>query len=213
MPEKNNERIEYLTPEEAKRLTDTLDSWKRQDIARMLKLAMVTGMRRGEVFKLEDRDLKFAERIIVLRDPKGRKDASIPMNNPAKQILEDQIEWRNAWQEKKETETSFIFPGRAGKKRVDCSAVDRIKKKAELPKDFRIFHGLRHHFGVTLANSGEFSLDMIGELLTHRSLTMTKRYAQFLPGTKKAASDRAADLIQSHVASPEAGNMKVVRQK
>ena len=29
---------------------------------------------------------------------------------------------------------------------------------------------MQHHYGVTLANSGEFSLDMIGELLTHKSI-------------------------------------------
>jgi integrase len=37
----------------------TLDDWPSQDVARMLKLAMVTGMRRGEIFKLEDQDADF----------------------------------------------------------------------------------------------------------------------------------------------------------
>ena len=55
------------------------------------------------------------------------------------------------------------------------------------------------HFAVTLANSGEFSLDMIGELLTHKSVAMTKRYSQFLPGTVKKASERAAELIQKQI--------------
>lgn len=70
-----------------------------------------------------------------------------------------------------------------------------IKKKAGLPDNFRTFHGLRHHYAVTLANSGKFSLDMIGQLLTHKSAAMTKRYAQFLPETMKQASERAAELI------------------
>jgi integrase len=209
MPAKNNERIEYLTPGEAKRLTDVLNGWKRQDVARMLKLAMVTGLRRGEIFKLEDRDLKFSEKIIILRDPKGTKDQSVPMNKAAAEILKQQIEWRDKWSEKREITTPFIFPGVAGGQRVDCSAVDRIKKKAKLPKGFRIFHGLRHHFGVTLANSGEFSLDMIGELLTHKSLAMTKRYSQFLPGTKKAASEKAAKLIQAHIDTHSDDQIKV----
>ena len=50
-----------------------------------------------------------------------------------------------------------------------------------------------------LANSGEFSLDMIGELLTHKSAAMTKRYSQFLPGTMKRASERAAELISAPI--------------
>ncbi|WP_244963645.1 site-specific integrase [Oceanidesulfovibrio marinus] len=71
----------------------------------------------------------------------------------------------------------------------------RIKKKAGLPNKFRIFHGLRHHYAVTLANSGEFSLDMIGQFLTHKSSAMTKHCAQFLQETMKQASERAAELI------------------
>ena len=195
LPYRDNERVEYLEPVEANRFVKILDSWKSQDVARMLKLAMVTGLRRSEIFKLEDRDLDFLQELIKIRDPKGTKSMSIPMNQPAREILEAQIKWRN----KKFPDSPYIFPGRRGARRVDCSAVDRIKKKAKLPSEFRIFHGLRHHFGVTLANSGEFSLDMIGELLTHKSIAMTKRYSQFLPGTLKKASDRAADLIQEHI--------------
>jgi integrase len=195
LPDKDNELVEYLEPDQAERFLKVLDSWKTQDVARMLKMAMVTGLRRGELFKLQDQNLDFQLNIIKIRDPKGKKSTSIPMNRIAKKILETQIEWRD----KKFPCSSYIFPGRKGARRVDCSAVDRIKEKAKLPRKFRPFHGLRHHFGVTLANSGEFSLDMIGELLTHKSVAMTKRYSQFLPGTMKKASERAADLIQEHI--------------
>ena len=80
---------------------------------------------------------------------------------------------------------------------MSSNAVKKIKAKAGLSKEFRIFHGLRHHFAVTLANSGEYSLDMIGELLTHKSTEMTRRYGQFLPDTMKKASERAVDLLLS----------------
>lgn len=83
--------------------------------------------------------------------------------------------------------------------RMDSSAVKRIKKAAGLPKSFRIFHGLRHHLAVTLANSGEYTIDMIGELLTHKSSAMTKRYAKYLPDTTRKAANRAADLLQNHM--------------
>ena len=73
--------------------------------------------------------------------------------------------------------------------------MDAIKEAAKLPDEFRIFHGLRHHYAVTLANSGEFTLDMIGDLLTHKSTAMTKRYGQYLPETMTAAGERAANLL------------------
>jgi integrase len=191
VPKVNNEVTEYLEPEEAARFANVLDSWPSQDVSRMLKLAMLSGMRRGEVFKLEDRDLKFTHGLIELRDPKGGPTVSIPMSKPVIELLQVQIKWRNG----KYPNSPFIFPGRRGGMRVDCSAVKRIKVEADLPKKFRIFHGLRHHFAVMLANSGEFSLDMIGELLTHKSAEMTKRYSKYLPGTMKKASNRAAELL------------------
>jgi len=206
LPEKDNEVVEYLEPDQAERFIKILDSWGSQDVARMLKLAMVTGLRRGEIFKLEDRDLDFLLEIIRVRDPKGTKSVSIPLNRPAKEILDDQITWRD----KTFPGSPYIFPGQKGGHRVDCSAVDRIKIKAELPKEFRIFHGLRHHFGVTLANSGEFSLDMIGDLLTHKDAKMTKRYAQFLPGTLKKASDRGAEIIEQQARGSKEGTGEVI---
>ena len=114
------------------------------------------------------------------------------MNKPVKELLQRQIKWRD----ERFPGSEYLFPGLGGKLRTHCSAVGRIKQEAGLPDDFRIFHGLRHHFGVTLANSGEFGLDMIGELLTHKSPQMTKRYAQYLPDTIKKASARASELLQ-----------------
>jgi integrase len=202
LPRRYNEVTEYLKPQEAGLLLAVLNSWPSQDVSNMLKLAMLSGLRRGEIFKLEDRDLDFRQKLIELRDPKGSRSVTIPMSEPVKQLFKDQKTWRN----KKFPNSPFLFPGKDGRKRVTSNAVKRIKKKAGLPKKFRIFHGLRHHFAVTLANSGEFSLDMIGELLTHKDAEMTKRYSQFLPGTLKKASDRAADLIEKVASKSRQGH-------
>jgi integrase len=193
MPRRYNEVTEYLRPEEAKRLLSVLDSWPNQDLSRMLKLAMLSGLRRGEIFKLQDNDLDFRQHLIWLRDPKGGQTVTVPMSEPVKVLLEEQIKWRD----NKFEGSTFIFPGRWGGQRVSSNSAGKIKAKARLPKKFRMFHGLRHNFAVTLANSGEYSLDMIGELLTHKSIEMTRRYGQFLPGTMKKASDRAASLLMS----------------
>lgn len=201
MPKRDNEVVQYLTPEQAARLTKALDEWPALDVANMLRLVMFTGMRRGEVFKLQDQDLDFINGLIILRKPKGGKTVSIPMNPMARSILRNQIEWRSKHKNKKRNNSAYLFPTHTGGPRTDCTAPDRIKEKAKLPKDFRIFHGLRHHYAVTLANSGEFDLNMIGELLTHKSTEMTKRYAQYLPDSLKKAGNRAAELLQQHVAT------------
>jgi len=198
MPHKDNEVVEYLTQEDAARLLEVISTWPSQDVARMLKLAMFTGVRRGEIFKLQDRDLDFHAGFITLRSPKGGKTVSVPMNPIAREILKDQLQWRDEHY----PGSPQVFPGKNGGQRTDSNAVDRIKVAAGLPKSFRIFHGLRHHYAVTLANSGKVTLDMIGELLTHKSATMTKRYGQFLPDTIKDAGNLAAQLVQAS-AEPE----------
>ena len=176
----------------------------------MLKIAMFSGLRRGELFKLEWRDIDVVNKLIRLRSPKGGKTVSVPLNSIVEQVLEEQKQWCAETMPKtgrrRRPESPFVFPNKNGDRRKDCSAVDRIKDKAKLPKHFRMFHGLRHHYAVTLANSGEFTLDMIGELLTHKSNDMTRRYAQFLPGSLKRAGSRAAELLQSHAENGKAEN-------
>jgi len=113
------------------------------------------------------------------------------MSNIISDILYEQL----ARLRREAPKSPFVFPAGHGGRRIDSTAVNRIKKKAELPASFRIFHGLRHNLGVTLANSGEYTLDMIGELLTHKSVAVSRRYAQFLPETKKKAADRAAEIL------------------
>nr|WP_321467308.1 site-specific integrase [uncultured Desulfobulbus sp.] len=192
MPDRNNIKVEYLTPEQVTKFVDVLNAWPHQEVARMLKVAMFTGLRRGEIFKLEDSDIDFIQKIITLRNPKSGKDANVPLNSVVEKIIKEQIEWRK----EKFPESTYIFPGKGGGLRVDSTAVERIKKKAELPGKFRIFHGLRHHYAVTLANSGKFTLDMIGELLTHSDPKITReRYAHFLPGAKKEAAEQALELL------------------
>lgn len=156
---------------------------------------MFSGLRRGEIFQLQKADLNFSQNLIRLRDSKGGKDVAIPMSNVVKDILKEQL----AFCAERHPESTFVFPAHHGGKRIDSTAVNRIKMKAKLPENFRIFHGLRHNLGVKLAHSGQYTLDMISALLTHKSAAVTKRYAQFLPKTKKAAADKAADLLLHEV--------------
>lgn len=200
MPAVDNEKIEYLKTEEMTRLLEVLEAWPAQDVARMVKMAIFTGMRRGEIFNLEDDDIDREHGSITIREPKGGKTATIPLSPLVNEIITAQQSWRNTRKNQRVSKSVVIFPRKGdGQRRQDCSAVDRIKAEAKLPKNFRPFHGLRHHFAVTLANSGQVSLAMISELLTHKDVKVTKRYGQFLPETKMQAAELASQLIGSRV--------------
>lgn len=202
----NNERTEFLTDEEYSRLLEVLEEWPNQNAARMIKLAIFTGMRRGELFKLQWRHIDFNNGFISLADPKGGKDTHVPINTIALQILEKQQHWMQS----SRPDSPFVFPGKNDKQRVECTAITRIKRKAKLPEKFRPFHGLRHHYAVTLANSGDYTLDMIGELLTHANSQITRRYAKFLPDAKKAAANRAAELLTPKGKSTDMKQSRIV---
>lgn len=215
-PKVNNVKTEFLTAEEATRLIDTLDNWPRQDIARMVKVAMFSGLRRGELFKLKREHVDFDHNLLTIAGPKGGKDAVIPMAPLVRQLIEQQLAYLADEQNRREKryrnttrpappweDHGYIFPGVLGEQRVECGAIDRIKKAADLPKHFRPFHGLRHHYAVLLASSGEFNLDQIGQLLTHKSSDITRRYAHFLPEAQQRAANRAEQIISAHTNGTE----------
>lgn len=209
MPKRDNEVVEFLEPEQAERLNGVMAGWARRDVVRMLKMAMLTGMRRGEIFKLQNNDIDWTHGLIQIQAPKGGKSAQIPLSEPVAELLREQIKWRDEVY----PESELIFPGKHGAQRVDCTAAKRIKDKAGLPLKFRIFHGMRHHFAVTLANSGQVDISMIGELLTHKSAAMTRRYAAYLPKTVKVASELAAALIQENGRGQEKADVVELKRR
>ena len=73
--------------------------------------------------------------------------------------------------------------------------MNRIKEAAELPKDFRALHGLRHFYASMLASSGQVDFYTLQKLLTHKSAAMTQRYAHLRDEALRRASDLAGDLI------------------
>ena len=147
---------------------------------------MFTGMRRGELLKLQWQDVDFDRGFIHLQGPKGHMDQTIPLSQAAREVLEPHPR----------TDSPFAFPGRNGRQRSGISVpVNRIKQRAGLPKDFRPLHGLRHTYASMLASSGQVDLYTLGKLLTHKSTALTIRYAHLRDETLRRASDLAGDLI------------------
>ena len=195
MPDRNNAKPEYLLTDQLERLLKVLETWPSRDVARMVKLAMITAMRKGEIFALRDSDIDSVQGLVTLRDPKSGKLEYVYLSKDALGLLEEQKSWRD----EHFPGSPYLFPGRKGKKRVDCSADTRIKEAAGLPKDFRLFHGLRHHLAVRAINEGE-DIGLVSELLRHKSSEFTRqRYAQFLPDTVRTAAERASKLAQQGV--------------
>jgi site-specific recombinase XerD len=87
LPKINNQVTECLTQNEMKRLTCTLNQWKNQLAAMLVKFAIYTGLRRGELFNLKWDRVDLDGGWISLTDAKGGKDTVLPISNKALSVL------------------------------------------------------------------------------------------------------------------------------
>jgi integrase len=186
-PQVDNLKTEDLSHEELARLLKTLDEEPDIQAANLVRMALFTGMRRGELFRLKWQNVDFDRGFIRIVAPKGGKSQSIPLNEPARKILKGHPIKKDS---------PFVFPGRGGKQRMDIKRpLDRIKKNAGLPEGFRPLHGLRHTYASILASSGKVDMYTLQKLLTHKSPQMTQRYAHLRDEALREASELAGTLV------------------
>jgi integrase len=202
MPRTDNVKTEDLNPQQLSKLLEAIEGDTNIQAANMMKLALFTGMRRGEMFKLKWKDIDFNRGFINIKDPKGGPDQKIPLNDAARNLLKSHPR----------TKSRFVFPGRGGSQRTDIKhQVNRIKEEAGLPADFRALHGLRHVYASMLASSGEVGMYTLQKLLTHTDPKMTQRYAHLRDEALKRASNLAGDIVTQ--ASKQDKDEKLVRLK
>ncbi|MFA5877548.1 MAG: site-specific integrase [Candidatus Paceibacterota bacterium] len=191
LPRVSNEKTEDLTPEQLSRLLSVLDAHIQSQTpsakaAHMMRLALLTGMRRGEMFKLKWEDIDQHRNNITLRDAKSGRDEIIPMSSYTARLLEFIPK----------TDSPYVFPGKGGGQLTDVKRqINRIRVEAELPSDFRPLHGLRHVFATMLVSNG-VSLDIVSRLLTHKGRTVTHRYAHIRDDALREAAELAGQLLE-----------------
>lgn len=202
MPKVHNTKTEDLTPDQLSRLLAAIEGDSHPCAGTMMHLALFTGMRRGEMFKLQWQNIDCENGFIDIVDPKGGADQKIPLNAAARQLLEAHPK----------TGSQYVFPGLNGGQRSNIGKqVARIKKAAGLPKDFRPLHGLRHVYASMLASSGQVDLYTLQKLLTHKSPLMTQRYAHLRDDALKRASNVASEIINN--ISKEENKVKELTRK
>lgn len=185
MPRVDNVKTEDLNQEQLINLFEAIEKSKYRVAGAMMKTALYTGMRHGEMLKLQWSDIDFDRGFILIRQPKGGVSVKIPLNDSARELFEALPRV-----------SEFVFPGRGGRQRVNVAKqVNAIKTGAGLPKDFRPLHGLRHVYASMLASSGQVDMYTLQKLLTHKSPQMTQRYAHLRDDALKRASDLAGNLI------------------
>lgn len=164
-------RVRFLQPGEEKAILETFRLWSMDEAFDTTVILVDTGMRRGELRKLQARDCHFTEDSgsVTVWDSKGDKARTIPMTSRVHAVLKKYCK-------KCQVGTLFTPSERAY---LD----DWHKMAAHLGKDSDnqfIPHCLRHTFASRLVMNG-VPLATVKELMGHADITTTMIYAHLAP--------------------------------
>jgi integrase len=180
--EENNRRLRYLSKEECQTLIKACDAHLRPIVV----TALNTGMRKSEILGLEwDRvDLKHG--FILLDMTKNGERREIPINSTLKDTLTELFQGTKERPRRIDIPHVFYDPS-TGKAYQDVKRSFHSACKRAKIMNFH-FHDTRHTFASHLVMAG-VDLTTVKELLGHKHLTMTLRYAHLAPTHKVKAVD------------------------
>lgn len=190
-PKGAKQKTEDMTAEQLAKYIRTCKEWPDPQEGGFQLIQLFTGMRRSEVRKLRWPDVDFDRNFILLRDPKGGEDVKIPMNSTVVELLRAHP---------KDGVNPYVFPGERGRGPRGLRQIGEssraIRNAAGLTKDFRPNHGLRHTYASHLASSGQVDIYTLQRLLTHKSPTMTQRYAHLTDAALKRGADVMGQIVE-----------------
>jgi len=189
MLKENNKRLRFLTEPEIKKLLDACPGHLRD----IVECALLTGMRRGEIFSLKWDQIRNG--FIYLNETKTNESRQIPMGDDLNAIFK---RIRKKYHLTSEHVFNYSVDTKKGLKIRSYSLNDvKTSFKAACKRagivDFR-FHDLRHTFASQVLLRGG-DLKDIQELLGHKTMTMTLRYAHLTQEHKRKAVNLLNGLI------------------
>lgn len=162
----NNARVRYLSDAEEKALREAIGEaeWP------MVAFAIHTGLRQAEQFGLRWENVDFGTGIITVPRSKHDETRRVPMNETVRDILRLRPS---------RLSSEVCFPSGTGETPIDaCNYMRRVftpAVKAAKIENLR-WHDLRHTFASRLTMAG-VDLRTVQELMGHKTITMTLRYA------------------------------------
>lgn len=205
-PKVSNRRVAFLMPEQSELLLETIKSRSTMLWVQSV-LGLYAGLRWGEIAGLELSDIDDDSGLIHIRDPKGGIDRHAYITDPIQKAM---AEWWTVANKK----PGLVFPDRHGKKARRVSPtfariVDELGFN-EGVTDARqqiVFHSLRHSFASWLVMGGE-GLQTVQELMGHRDIATTQRYAHLAPDIKKNAAHSLVKTLEKKIVEPEDQGVK-----
>jgi len=194
----SNEKMWSLSPEEESRLLAACDLSPQhvKYLGDLVRFALNTGMRLGEIFNLKKADVDQEGQFLTVTESKTGKGRAVPMNGVVLQIIKKRMDFSG----------DYVFTNKRGGKlavltnaywnAVKKAGLIRIEAKGETTREARFrFHDLRHTFGSRLGMGGA-DLKTIMEIMGHKTYTMAMRYQHPTPNHKLNAVKMLEKLPQ-----------------
>lgn len=159
-----------------------------ESIRPLVMLALETGLRQGELLRLEWSAVDLERRALVVRKSKAKRPRTVPLTAAAIAALEALRTVRGAVPIEGSDRVLAAIPERwAGHSRRLFVAATKAAKVPDLR-----FHDLRHLYASNLVRAGVPITD-VAQLLGHATLAMSLRYANHAPGD---AGQRAVEALE-----------------
>jgi len=173
--EENNRRLRYLSIEECQALINACDRHLRPIVI----VALNTGMRKSEVLLLKWEIVDLKHGFILLEVTKNGERREIPINDTVRETLLSLT---------RRLDVPYVFyDPKTGKPYQDVKRSFASACRRAGIRDFH-FHDFRHTFASHLIMIGT-DLTTVKELLGHKTINMTMRYAHLAPTHKVKALD------------------------
>jgi len=161
-------------------------------------LALHTGLRRGEQYGLTWDRADLDRGILTVYGKTGRR--FVPINSVARQAIEHL--WRAS------NGSKFVCPDKQRDDQVDWCLWFVDACTAAKIENFR-WHDMRHTFASRLVMAG-VDLGSVQELLGHRSIVTTQRYAHLSPDHQKANVQKLTGEIKCAICARRGREQKAV---
>lgn len=187
VPKRKKPIPEWLTEDELKIFANTPANRENPRMSQRDSLAWKTlawlGLRRGELLALRSEDVRLADRLVIIRDPKNGDDRALPLPDPLHTALD---QWLGAF-----TQHDYVFHTRPYYKwqvhpfwvafQVHLE-VCGLSGRGITP------HTIRHSFGTLMVARG-VDVSIVSMLMGHKDIKNTMIYVHASSETLRKAMD------------------------